>query len=297
MEKIAVSHCAVEQVTTFESYNLDSDGRSSVRLINYRFTQDTIVENSYPPGLYISMLGQCQCQAINDNQRTDYNHQYVVALVEDLQSSQINFHANSFWQTFAIMLPLDKVNESAILSNLSKNFSVLTPGVKLAELGPVPSDILRCCEAAWDCNFDGFERELFIKAKAQEVLALFLHKRRKADTTTITSRMSQLNYALSHIQKNLGKEWSLSAVARLAGSNQTYVKVDMKQLVGSSFRDWLKVTRVEAACELLAGSDSMIQITQHIGFKSQAYFATFFKTELGITPSGYRQSLLIERSA
>lgn len=291
-------HC-VKNVTTFEHFDLDLEAQSSVRLVNHKFNEDTLVENTFPPGLYISMLGKCQCKILNQeaDAKRNYNHQYVAALVEKQSSSQMLFPCHSEWQSFSIMLPLSKLNKNTILTNLCDNAPNALSHIRFSELGPVPSDILRCCEAAWDCTFEGFERELFIKAKAQEVLALFLHKRRIKDTTQASSRLTQLSNALSQVQTNLAEDWTLSSVASIAASNRTYLKQDMKELLGVSFRDWLKQTRLEAAREQLAGPKSITQISHNVGFKSQAHFATLFKSEMGTTPSKYRQSLLIQHIA
>lgn len=290
-----MSYRSLEHIDTFEHFNLDFDHQSSVRLVNHRFIEDTVVENIFLPGLYISMLGKCQCKTTNDHEikQLSYDHQYVIALVDKPSESQLHFPHNSVWQSFTIMLPLGQLNAKAVLPKLRGNFRRTESRIKSAELGPVPSDILRCCEAAWNCTFEGFERELFIKAKAQEVLALFLHKRREQHQVTTTSRITQLSNVLSHIQTNLAQDWPLSTVANLAGSNRTYVKQDIKELVGISFRDWLKEARLEAAREQLAGNEPITQIAHNIGFKSQAHFATLFKAEVGATPSEYRQSLLM----
>ena len=294
-----MSQHSLENISTFEHFNLGLDAQSSVRLVNHRFTEDTVIEHIYPPGLYISMLGQCQCETLNEgtDKQRNYNHQYVVALVDQSSTSRIHFAHNSVWQTFAIMLPLNKLNESSILPKQPGNALDAIPNIRFAELGPIPADILRCCEAVWDCAFEGFERELFIKAKAQEVLALFLHKRHEQHQVPATSRITQLSNVLSHIQTNLAQDWSLSSVAHMAGSNRTYVKQDIKELIGISFRDWLKNIRLEAAREQLAGRESITQIAHNVGFKSQAHFATLFKSEVGVTPSEYRQSLSMQRSA
>ncbi|MEL0622845.1 AraC family transcriptional regulator [Marinomonas arenicola] len=290
-----MSSCSVESLDTYEQFSLDFDAHSSVRLVNHYFNQETLIKNIHPPGLYISMLGMCQCQTLNNgmDQQKDYSHQYVVALVEHASSSQMLFPNNSIWQTFSIMLPLEILTKNSILPTLRENFPHDVPHIRFAEQGPVPSDILRCCEAVWECTFKGFERELFIKAKAQEVLALFLHKRRQQETKPVSARVSQLGNALSYIQTHLAEDWPLSAVASLAGSNRTYVKQDIKDLIGISFRDWLKQTRLEAARQQLAGNSSITDISHNVGFKSQAHFATFFKNEIGVTPREYRQSLMI----
>jgi AraC-like DNA-binding protein len=83
----------------------------------------------------------------------------------------------------------------------------------------------------------------------------------------------------------------------LAGSNRTYVKQDIKALIGLSFRDWLKRARIDAARVQLSGEEPIAEIAHNVGFKSQAHFATLFKSELGVTPSEYRQSLSMKNSA
>lgn len=294
-----VRRYSVENVATFEHFNLGVDIHSSVKLINHRFAEDTVIENLYPPGLYISMLGWCQCDTMRDGleQLRNFDHQYVIAVVDKTSSSQIRFAENSFWQTFAIMLPLNKLNECSIPPASGPHATDAIPHIRLTELGPIPVDILRCCEAVWDCRFKGFERELFIKAKAQEVLALFLHKRREQRRLPANARRVQLENALSHIQTHLAEDWSLSAVAQMAGSNRTYVKQDIKELIGLSFRDWLKAARLDAARERLSGNKSITQIAHDVGFKSHAHFATLFKSEMGVTPSEYRRSLLMQHNA
>jgi AraC-like DNA-binding protein len=298
MGEVTVSYHSVESIATFEHFNLDFDAQSWVRSVNHRFLEDTLVENVSKPGLYISMFGKCQGQTLNNgmDQQRDYSHQYMVTLVDQPCSGHMRFPNNSVWQTLSIMLPLNKLQENSLLPQLHSNFPHAVPQIRLAELGPVPRDILRCCEAVWDCTFKGFERELFIKAKAQEVLALFLHKRRQHHPAPETSRMAQLGNVLSHIKTNLAQDWPLSTVANLAGSNRTYVKQDMKELIGLSFRDWLRQVRLEKACEQLTGNISITEIAHNVGFKSQAHFATLFKSELGVTPSEYRQSLFMKHN-
>lgn len=292
-----MSQPSFESASIFEHFNLGLDSQSSVRLVNHRFSKDTTVEHVYLPGLYISMLGQCQCETLNegmDMKQRNYNHQYMVALVDKSSTSRIHFPCSSIWQTFAIMLPLNKLHESSILpKQLNDDYNSI-PNIRFSELGPVPADILRCCESVWDCAFEGFERELFIKAKAQEVLALFIHKRHTQRQLPATPRMTQLANVLSYIQSNLAQNWPLSSVANLAGSNRTYVKLDIKKLTGMSFQEWLKKARLEAARDQLARSESITQIAHNVGFKSQAHFATLFKSEVGVTPSEYRQSLSIQ---
>ncbi|MBD5770798.1 helix-turn-helix domain-containing protein [Marinomonas colpomeniae] len=285
----------VENVATFEHLNLDFDSQSCVRIVNHRFPEETEIENYFMPGLYISMLGQCRCETFDDDgyKSCDYSYKYIVAAVEEAAISKLHFPSNSIWQTFSIMLPLNQFNEYILPKLKGITTATTIRKDRLAESGPVPRDILSCCEAVWQCTFQGVERELFIKAKALEVLSLFLHKRHEQDQNILTSRVMKLQNSLNYIQSHLSEEWTLASVSRMAGSNPTYVKQDIKELVGSSFRDWLKKARIESALEQLTGKDSISEIAHNIGFRSQAHFATLFKQEIGLSPSDFRRSLAI----
>ncbi|MCV2401848.1 AraC family transcriptional regulator [Marinomonas sp. C2222] len=289
-----LSH-AVENVPTFEHLNLDFGSQSCVRIVNNHFTADTEIQNHFSPGLYISMLGKCRCETFDNDkfEDCDYSYQFIVATVEEATNSKLHFAKNTSWQTFSIMLPLNQFHKYSLPQVKGLSTKLLRKD-RLAESGPIPRDILSCCEAVWQCTFQGIERELFIKAKALEVLSLFLHKKNSQSLDVLPSRLTNLQSTLRYVESHLEDNWSLDAVARLAASNPTYVKQDIKNLTNMSFREWLKKIRMESALEKLNGKESITHIAHSIGFKSQAHFATLFKNETGISPSEYRKSLLIQ---
>lgn len=289
---------SIQNLTTFEHLELDSESHSWVRFVNHCFSEDTVVENLFTPGLYITVLGQCQYSSLSGNaeEQGNYNYHYTVALADEPCSSRVLFPVNATWQNFSIMIPLAQLHLYGVdaLDDIATHFR---PEARLSELGAISGDILRCCESIWQCEFKGLERKLFIKAKALEVLALFLHKRRESSQNQPSSRLSYLNDALVHIESNLDQDWTLSTVARLARSNQTYIKQDVKDLFGLSFRKWLSKKRLSAAVDLLGSDVAISQIASDIGYKSQAHFATLFKNEIGMTPSEYRHSLQLNKTA
>lgn len=288
-----MSPCSVADIRAFEHYKLDSELNGAIRLCNHQFSEDTLVCHTHEPGLYISMLGICQGETHNNgmDRSRNYSHQYMVTVVDQPSSGKMLFRRQNTWQTLSIMLPLDSMKDSWRLPEFQTNFSHNVPQIRLAELGPIPRDILQCCEAAWNCPLQGPERILFIRAKAQEALALFIHHRRQSHHHR-SPRAAQLESTLLYIQHHLDEDWSLATLARLAGSNRTYIKQDVKKLLGISFQQWLRCKRIEAACEQLAFENlSIAQIALNVGFKSQAHFATIFKSEHGVSPREYRQSL------
>ncbi|RBP85151.1 AraC family transcriptional regulator [Marinomonas rhizomae] len=287
-----MTYCTVESILAFEHIHLDAN--SWIRSVNYRFTESTIIENVHQPGLYISIIGECQGQTRipGMDPTLNFSHQCMVSLLDQACHDPMYFPNGSVLQMLSIMLPLDHLQESRLLPKQRAAFIQAVPQIKLAELGPVPYDVLCCCQAAWECDFEGIEREWFIKAKAQEVLALLLNKRRKATMPIVTNRMRQMHSVLNHVQAHLDQEWSLAGLARLARSNETYVKRDIKALTGGSFRQWLGKARLEAARDQLSRHDTITQVALNVGFKNQAHFSTRFKTEFGITPREYRRSIL-----
>lgn len=297
-----MQNLSILDVATFEHLELDSETHSWVRAVNHCFHQDTIVENCFQPGLYISLLGQCQYSPLGQSNEPhcglagNFNYHYTVALADEPCLSRILFPSNSTWQSLSIMLPLDQLYEFGI-NTISELESHFRPEARLSECGTISADLLRCCESVWDCDFQGLERQLFIKAKALEILSLFLHQRRQCHQSRLPTRLSQLSDALNHIENHLHQDWTLPALARLAASNQTYIKQDIKDLLGISFRKWLLKKRVAAALELLSTNEAISHIAEETGFKSQAYFSTMFKSEVGMTPREYRQALLMQHSA
>ena len=283
---------SIQDVATYEYQELDTETQSWVCCVNHCFTQDTEVEHSYDLGLYISVIGQCQYQSLNETpeEQGNYTYHYAVAIADEPCKSHALFPADARWQTLLIKIPLDQLHVYGV-DSLNEMTSHFRPEARLSELGTISGDILKCCELVWSCDFVGIERELFIKAKALEILSLFLHKRRESSKNKLSIRLTYLSDALEHIENNLDQEWSLSAVAQLARSNQTYIKKDVKFLIGMSFHKWLNKKRLSAAVELLSKDIAISQIASDIGFKSQAHFSTLFKNEMGMRPSEYRQSL------
>ncbi|ADZ90834.1 helix-turn-helix transcriptional regulator [Marinomonas mediterranea] len=324
----------VDEIAAFERVNLTED--SWARCVSHQFDEDTLIHNTHKPGLYISVIGQCQgrTQIEGMDAEQDFSHHYMMALLEGDCDDPMFFPKGSWLQMLSIMVPLETLNEPQILPRYKAKFIQSVPQIRLAELGLVPLDIFRCCDAVWHCKYQGLERELFLKAKAHEVMALFLHLRRKAaeqdaidvpiyDTslsdssvyvnsaydrhkprhkktkqcpqTTVTpqvhARMLALVTTLRQVENTLDQEWPLAKVARMAQTNEAYLKSDIKALVGTTFRQWLIKARLTLACRLLAENIPISEVAQTIGFKSPAYFATLFKSEMGVSPRLYRESL------
>jgi len=60
-------------------------------------------------------------------------------------------------------------------------------------------------------------------------------------------------------------------------------------LIGYNINDYILAVRLQKAKYLLTNDDfSISEVAYRVGFASQAYFSTVFKTKFGITPSEFK---------
>jgi two-component system response regulator YesN len=93
------------------------------------------------------------------------------------------------------------------------------------------------------------------------------------------------------IQGNI-KEITLQAVADNVNLHPVYVSNLFKQETGENFSNYVLRLRMEKAVQLLKYKDLRIsQIAHEIGYQKPQYFIKLFKSQYGMTPQEYKNSL------
>lgn len=83
---------------------------------------------------------------------------------------------------------------------------------------------------------------------------------------------------------------SLQQAADIVHLNPYYVSRLFKQKTGQNFYEFLLRVRMDAAAELLTGSDCRIyEISELVGYKNQKSFLKIFKRFYGMNPTDYRR--------
>lgn len=99
--------------------------------------------------------------------------------------------------------------------------------------------------------------------------------------------------AQGFIQENFSKDIRLEDVARAVYLSPNYFSSLFRRVAGSTFRGYLVRKRLEAACDLLAGTDLPIkEIVARCGFKDYNYFNRTFTSICGKTPARFRHRLI-----
>lgn len=98
--------------------------------------------------------------------------------------------------------------------------------------------------------------------------------------------------ACAYIRAHLAEDLSLERVCAAVFLSKSYLCQIFKSLLGCTFGEYVKQQRILRARTLLASTGQSIEeIAAACGFASSTYFATVFKSAVGMTPSAFRQSL------
>lgn len=103
---------------------------------------------------------------------------------------------------------------------------------------------------------------------------------------------SKIVYRGKHfIEKNLGNELTLNAVAEYAGVSAVYFSKIFKEEEKKTFIEYVTERRIETACELLESNMKTAEISERIGYHDMKHFYKVFKKYMGVSPSQYRKKV------
>ena len=93
------------------------------------------------------------------------------------------------------------------------------------------------------------------------------------------------------VESNLSNEnFGVDDICREIGISKVQLYRKIKSLLGCNVNEYIMNVRLQKARYLIAGEDLTIsEIAFKVGFSSQAYFSTVFKSKFAMTPSEYRE--------
>jgi two-component system response regulator YesN len=94
-----------------------------------------------------------------------------------------------------------------------------------------------------------------------------------------------LEYISNHYSRPLQRD----DVAKSVKMNSAYVSTIFTEVMGTTFQDYLKSFRLQKALELLRNPIYRIsEVAAAVGYESANHFREVFKTEVGISPTEWR---------
>lgn len=93
------------------------------------------------------------------------------------------------------------------------------------------------------------------------------------------------NYIFTHLYEDI----TLNHLAEVAGMNPSYLSVLFKKEVGHSLREYIQLSKVEEAKNLMTFTNhSLTEISSLLNFYDQSHFTKIFKKFAGVTPKQFK---------
>ena len=106
-----------------------------------------------------------------------------------------------------------------------------------------------------------------------------------------TLHLGDVRAAVHYIEKNLSERITLEDIARAGNMSKSHLNEWFRTVTGMTPYEFLLVSRVERAVELLRSTDmTVLSVSEVCGFSNLANFNKAFKKRTGLTPQGYRKS-------
>ena len=112
-----------------------------------------------------------------------------------------------------------------------------------------------------------------------------------ATNTEYSKKAIVLSPALDYIHQNYAQQFSIELLAQLCHLSSTHFRRIFQTILNTSPLDYLNTYRILKACNLLRSTeDSVLGISEQVGFCSISSFNRHFCAIMGTSPSKWRQS-------
>lgn len=102
--------------------------------------------------------------------------------------------------------------------------------------------------------------------------------------------------AMDFIYRNITKHITVSYVAEMLGVSRNYLSALFIKETGISLSSFIRKEKIRAAANMLKFSDyTYADIAEYLGFASHSYFIQCFKKEIGLTPKGFRNTIMKQK--
>ncbi len=108
---------------------------------------------------------------------------------------------------------------------------------------------------------------------------------------TPKAELTKLLPALSCMEQAPEQDESVEYYAKLCGLSTYHFIRTFRRYTSLSPLQYRTKLRIERACELLAGGESITEIARKVGYADPIHFAKQFKAYMGQTPRAYRKQL------
>lgn len=105
-----------------------------------------------------------------------------------------------------------------------------------------------------------------------------------------SQKQSSVRRVLHFINQHYTESFSLDELSKILHLNKYYICHSFKEATGYTVNNYLIRKRIEEAKKLLLSTDnSVLDISEKLGFNTPVYFSRAFKQYVGVSPQSYRR--------
>ena len=109
---------------------------------------------------------------------------------------------------------------------------------------------------------------------------------------TISEKAKIFKQAVNFMTNNLDSNVTISTLAKKCCTNTTALKKIFLEYADCSIHKYFLTLKINKAISLMADNIPICEISNSLGFSSQAYFCSAFKREMGLSPSDYKNKII-----
>lgn len=158
---------------------------------------------------------------------------------------------------------------------------------------PLPPLITLTVNQLFQSPVNGPAAEVFRKAKAYEILALFFNKEEGMDVEQCPflndeENVERIRQAKKILIEKMTNPPTLKELSREIGLNEYRLKEGFKNIYGKTVFQFLNDYRLDAARQLLDGGNLKVNDAAYqIGYANPSHFIVAFRKKFGMTPKKY----------
>ncbi|NSL85383.1 helix-turn-helix transcriptional regulator [Chitinophaga sp. Mgbs1] len=145
------------------------------------------------------------------------------------------------------------------------------------------------------CPYSGALRDVYLQAKALELLVLQFEQLEQAENTCkpparlSAADIKKLHHAREILLQDFCNPPSLPQLARLTGLNEFKLKTGFKEVFNNTVFGYFKNHRLALAHQLLtSASKTVTEVAYETGYTTVQHFSNEFRKQYGVTPSRIR---------
>lgn len=144
------------------------------------------------------------------------------------------------------------------------------------------------------CDRRPFAYQLAVKGYLFQIFFTLVSDCGQNDLHSINQKsLEKIKAILTYIDDNYKREITIEEIAGFCHYSKSYFMKFFKEIMGTSFIQYLNDYRLDTAARLLLEtSDNIMTIALESGFENLSYFNRSFKKKFGITPGKYRTKVI-----